>query len=253
MPDYFMGQNLIVVADDGKGKLKLMNMSNTFGNDESYKLFTGQKNLPIFSLDKNKDTAISTSFWDTFSLNGMIQMINNAIKGVDAWGKPIDNRFTYIAKEMIPPAFKRVYDLATRYAKDQVGEAPTDGSLDTREISAINILKGIAISSPEAIKRTYDLDLNKDVLFRTKTFFKNNSKGYANLSSEDKVLRIRKLEPMRNAYLELKKYEQLSGYTISASKIFDEALKKNFASDVEKKYVKTGQKPSQGESPTEIE
>jgi len=248
IPEWGVGQNFAVASDDGKGHLKLLNFSNTFPNDEAYKILGAQKNLPMINMDGN--SSIGSAITETFGTNAVLGIFKNAIEGRDNWNKPIDNTFlgrlSYAASEYSIPSIKNLNKQAIKYAKDKEGVAPEAyDDIDTRRVTLLNYMKGILSNSPQLIKRTYDLDLNKQVYYNMTAFYKDNDKKFENLNTDEKYERIKKLEPVRQAYLELKKYEKFTNGGINADQLFDNAFKgqRGKVSDEEKNYIKLGEKP----------
>ena len=243
MPEWAIGQNLVVSSDDGKGNIALMNMSNTFPNDEIYKILGSQENLPMFGLD---NSATSSAFWETFGFNGFLKMFSNMTEKKDEWGNKIDNRALYVAEQFIPPSIKNMHKLAKEYAKDAVGPDPTRFSdKDSREVTALNYLKGMLSNSPQLLKRTYNINLRSAIYNNLQTFYEDNKGKFDNLTPDDKRKRLASLEPVRKSFLELRKYQSHHNNKINAIDIFKNAMKgtRGRVSDEEKRYILYGIKP----------
>jgi len=248
MPEWGFGQNLIVSSDNGKGKLKLLNLSNTFPNDESYKLFGSQENLPALSWDNR--SALGSAIVETFGTNAVLNIFTNAIEGKDNWNRPIDNsilgRLAYAGGEFAIPSLKHINKEAIAFAKDKQGEAPVDrDEIDTRRVTLLNYLHGMLVNSPQLIKRTYTLDIPQQVYFNLGAFYKDNAKKFESLTDSEKYERIKKLEPVRKAFVQLRKYETFTNGNVNAEEVFSNAFTglRGKASDEEKAYILTGEKP----------
>jgi hypothetical protein len=248
LPSWGKGQNVIITSDDGKGNLQLMNLSNTFPNDEAYQLLGAQKNLPLISMDG--DSGISSVLKKTFSLNAVLNIFNNVIRGYDNWNRPIEDgvlaKSLYVAGEFTIPSIRHLHKEAVTYAKDQVGQAPEDyNEIDARKVEVFNYLKGMLTSSPQLIKRTFPLKMNQQVYYNLKALYNGKETKFERLSEKEKYQRIKELEPVRKAFVEMKKYNIHQKNSVPADEVFDRAFTglRGKVSEEEQNYILTGEKP----------
>ena len=248
LPGWAMGQNMIVAKDDGKGNLELINLSNTFPNDEAYKLLGAQEGLPIFS--NNRKSATGSFIVDTFGVNATIGIFDNVIRGRDNWNRPIENtllgKLGYVAGEYTIPSISNLHKQAEGYAKGKVGETPRQGSIDKRRVTAINYMHGLFVKSPQLTKRTHQINLQTQVYYNLKSFYEGNKGRFKDLTASQKYERLEKLEPYRETYLQLKKYEQFSKGKFNATNAFERAFsgQRGMVSKQEEYYILTGKKPN---------
>jgi hypothetical protein len=248
LPNWAKGQNMIVTSDDGKGNLQLMNLSNTFPNDEAYQLLGAQENLPLISMDGA--SGISSVLKKTFSLNAVLNIFNNVNRGYDNWNRPIEDgvlaKSLYVAGEFTIPSIRHLHKEAVTYAKNQVGQEPEDyNELDTRKVEVFNYLKGMLSNSPQLIKRTFPLKMNQAIYYNLKAFYNGKETKFERLTETEKYQRIKELEPVRKAFVEMKKYNIHQKNSVPADEVFDRAFTglRGKVSEEEQNYILTGEKP----------
>lgn len=211
-PQWMRGKNNVVVKDDGKGNIELLNISNKDPYDELFGLF-----LPRAGTDWGE--TFSGVIKETASPNMALNLLTNIQKGQDQWGRDIyngdDSRLEKIAKTtgyalteaLVPPAIKNTAkETYKEIQQSKAVEGDTKKQINKKPVAAGEYFNALLKNSPMLLNRTYKVNLPEQYGFYAKEFFQDRPEKFEELDRSGKEKRYADLEKIRDGYLYLKRY-----------------------------------------------
>lgn len=248
-PQWMRGKNNVVVKDDGKGNIELLNISNKDPYDELFGLF-----LPRAGTDWGE--TFSGVIKETASPNMALNLLTNIQKGQDQWGRDIyngdDSRLEKVIKTAgyalteawVPPAIKNTAkETYKEIQQSKAVEGDTKKQINKKPVAAGEYFNALLKNSPMLLNRTYKVNLPEQYGFYAKEFFQDRPEKFEELDRSGKEKRYADLEKIRDGYLYLKRYSVVN----NNPDLLDSATEQMFKSargisNEEKDFILYGEK-----------
>jgi hypothetical protein len=248
-PQWMRGKNNIVSADDGKGNIELLNISNKDPYDELFGLFLPRAGTGYLE-------TWGGIIKETASPNMTVNLFTNIIEGQDQWGRDIwsgdDNKFertvkgaTYLVTEaLVPPAMKNLAkETYKEIQESKAVKGDTKKEIKKKDVGAKEYLNALVGNAPMLLNRTYKVNIADQLSFYAADFYKARPEKFNELDATEKQNRFKDLDRIVDGYNYVKRYSILN----NNSDFLDKATKQMFKSargisNEEKKYILYGTK-----------
>ncbi len=248
-PQWMRGKNNIVVKDNGKGDIELLNISNKDPYDELFGLFIPRKGTDIAE-------TYSGILKETFSPNMTINLFQNIIKGKDQWGRDIysgdDNTIERIAKvsgyviteSLVPPAIKNTAkETYKEIQQSKAVEGEDKKDIKKKPVGGGEYFNALLKNTPMLLNRTYKVNLAEQFGYYAKEFYLDRPEKFDDLDKIGKENRYSDLERIRDGYNYLKRYSIVNNNPDFLETATEQMLKSaRGISDEEKNYILYGEK-----------
>jgi hypothetical protein len=248
-PQWMRGKNNVVIKDDGKGNIELLNISNKDPYDELFGLF-----LP--RAGTSWDETLGGVLMETISPNMTVNLLMNIKNGEDQWGRSIftgdDTTFEkgtkiagYVLTEaLVPPAIKNTAkETYKEIQQSKAVEGDTKKEINKKTVGGGEYFNALLKNTPMLLNRTYKVNLAEQFGYYAKEFYQARPEKFGDLDKSGKEKRYEDLKRIKDGYEYLKRYSILN----KNSDFLDTATEQMFEkargiSDEEQNYILYGEK-----------
>lgn len=248
-PQWMRGKNNVVIKDDGKGNIELLNISNKDPYDELFGLF-----LP--RAGTSWDETLGGVLMETISPNMTVNLLMNIKNGEDQWGRSIftgdDTTFEkgtkiagYVLTEaLVPPAIKNTAkETYKEIQQSKAVEGDTKKEINKKTVGGGEYFNALLKNTPMLLNRTYKVNLEEQFGYYAKEFYQARPEKFGDLDKSGKEKRYEDLKRIKDGYEYLKRYSILN----KNSDFLDTATEQMFEkargiSDEEQNYILYGEK-----------